>query len=234
MSSDKLKKIQSLDIFQDLKQEELAVIDRSSEYLHLKNNEPLFHENDPIKNVYIIVYGSFKILRKSKQDDSVIFNFLGRNEVLGISMARLPNPQFRVSAIANEESCVLKMSLPDFNKLFLKNPLLEPRIQLQLTQRFLDFQEDRCSRKSLAAQRLADFLLRTLDRQPLSCRQQIIIPLTRNDIARRIGSENETVVRLMSQWTKNGWIETHSKHVEILNRQALEDLKAPPMKGQSA
>lgn len=230
MSDNKSKSIQSLELLQDLKHEELSTIERLSEYLHVKNNDALFHENDPIKYVYIIIYGSFKILSKDKQNDPLIFNFLGRNEVLGISMARLANPRFPVSAVANEESCVLKISLPDFNRLFLKHPLLEPRIQLQLAQRFLEFQEDRRLRKSLAAHRLADFILRTLDRQPLSCRQQIMIPLTRNDIARRVGSENETVVRLLSQWTKNGWIQTRSKHLEILERQALENLKEPSTK----
>ncbi|HEY8270514.1 MAG TPA: Crp/Fnr family transcriptional regulator, partial [Pseudobdellovibrionaceae bacterium] len=167
---DKIKTIQSLELFQDVKQEDLVVIEKLAECLHIKNNETLFHEKDPQKNVYVIVYGSFKILSKDQQDNVVIFNFLGRNEVLGISMARLANPRFPVSAVANEESCVLKISVADFNKLFLKNPLLESRIQLQLAQRFLDFQEDRCLRKSLASQRLAEFILRTLDRQPQSCR----------------------------------------------------------------
>lgn len=226
--TDKFKILQSLEFFQDLNSEELSLINQFSECVQIKTNEALFHESEPLLHVYVIVYGSFKILSRDKQSEPVIFNFLGRNEVLGSSMARLESPRFPVSAVANEESRVLKMSLSDFNRLILKNPLLESRIQQQLAQRFLDFQEDRCSRKSLASQRLADFILRTVDRQPLSCRQQIMFPLTRNDIARRVGSETETVVRLLSQWTKNGWVRTRSKHLEILNRQALEALTAAP------
>jgi len=222
---DKLKQIRSLPLFEGVTEDQLVAIEKVSQCRHLKNNEILFNENDPVQSIYVVIYGSFKILKQSEQDNQVIFNFLGRNEVLGSSVARLPMPRYTVSAVANEESCILKLSLPNFTLHFLKNPILETRVHAQISERFVEFQEDRCLSNSLVSQKLAHFLLRTLDRQHESCRQQILIPLTRIDIAKRIGSKTETIVRKLSQWTKNGWLKTHSKHIEILNREALEKVK---------
>ena len=223
-------KIKSLELFEGLSAEELTNINRVADCLHFKNNEVLFVENSPILSIYIILFGSFKMLRQGGRETPVIFSFLGRNEALGISVARLPSPRYPVTAVANEQSAVLRIKLSDFNRIVAKNRVVEQRVYMQLLRRFTDFQEDRCLEKTLASQKLADFLLRTLDRQSQSCRHQIIIPLTRKDIAYRIGTENETVVRLLSQWTKNKWIQTHSKHIEILNRQALMELIKPPLR----
>lgn len=220
------KTLGTLKLFQGLTREELVAIENKSKYVYLKKNDVLFYEGDPAKFLYVILYGSFKIFKKGHQDEIVIFNFLGKNEVLGISVARVDKALFTFSAMANEESCVLQISTAVFRNTFLQHPLLESRIQEQLLQRFLNFQDDRCMSRSFVAQKIADLLLRMSANQPISYRSQIMIPLTRHDIARRIGSETETVVRLLSQWTKNGWIQTKSKHIEILDREALENIKA--------
>lgn len=222
--SDKISKIKKLDLLEGLAEEQIAAIEKSGTYLNLKKNETLFVENESAQSIYIIVYGSFKITRKEEHGDYVIFNFLDRNQTLGSSVARLPNPYYTVSAVANEESCVLKLSLNQFKLHFLKNPALESRVHTQILERFAEFQNDRCLNNSFACQKLARFLLSTLDRQPQSCRNQIMMPLTRVDIARRLGTKTETIVRHLSQWRKNGWVHTHSKHIEIINRQALEKI----------
>lgn len=67
-------------------------------------------------------------------------------------------------------------------------------------------------------------MLRLVDRQAPEMRQRLQMPLTRSDIGQRIGAQNETVIRILSQWTKNGWIATDERHIIILNRAELEKL----------
>lgn len=219
-----VRKLQSFDYFQGLSELDLATIASQTQLVHLNHSRPLFKEGTAIDSVYLILYGSFKIQQKARNQDAVIFSFLSRGDFMGIAMAGVRNALYPASAIANEESAVLKFPLKFFMETFLHHPSLREVISKQVADRFFEFQNDRCMTKALTPQKLADLLLRTLDRQPKEHGNRISIPLTRHDMARKIGSQSETVIRFISEWTKNGWIKTENKHLEILNRAKLEEI----------
>lgn len=219
------RKLQSFDFFQKIPEIDLKMIASHGEILRIGHNRSLFKEGTKIDAVYLILYGSFKIQHTSPEKDAVIFYFLTRGDFLGIAMAGLRNATFPASAIANEESAVLRLPLNFFNDTFMNNPYLRQVINQQISERFFEFQNDRCMAKALTPQKLADFLLRTLDRQPQENGQRLMIPITRNDMARKVSSQGETVIRFISEWTKNGWIQTENKHIEILDRAKLEEIR---------
>lgn len=219
-----LRKLQSFECFQKLSELDLATIASQAELIHINHGRALFKENTAIDAVYLILYGSFKIQQKARNDEAVVFYFLSRGDFLGIAMAGLRNARYPASAVANEESAVLKLPLNFYNDRFLQHPSLREIISQQISERFFEFQNDRCMTKALTPQKLADLLLRTLDRQSKEHSNRIHIPMTRHDMARKIGSQAETVIRFISEWTKNGWIRTENKHIEIINRAKLEEV----------
>lgn len=219
------RKLQCFEFFRGIPEVDLKSIASRGEILHLSHNRPLFKEGTRIDAVFLVLYGSFKIQQVPPDQEAVIFNFLSRGEFLGIAMAGVKNANYPASAIANEESAVLKFPLKYFQEEFLQHPTLRQIINYQISERFFEFQNDRCMTKALTPQKLADLLLRTLDRQPKEHGQRLMIPITRYDMARRIGSQAETVIRFISDWTKNGWIKTEDKHIDILNREKLEEIK---------
>jgi len=219
-----VRKLQSFDYFQGLSELDLASIASQAQLVHINHSRPLFKEGSAIDSVYLILYGSFKIQQNTRHKEPVIFSFLSRGDFLGIAMAGVHNALYPASAIANEESAVLKFPLKFFNEKFLQYPSLRLVISHQVASRFFEFQNDRCMTKALTPQKLADLLLRTLDRQPKEHGNRVSIPLTRHDMARKIGSQSETVIRFISEWTKNGWIRTEEKHIEIINRAKLEEI----------
>ncbi len=219
-----LRKLQSFDYFQKLSTLDLAAIASHTDLIHVNHGRTLFKEGAAIEAVYLILYGSFKIQQKARNEDAAVFYFLSRGDFLGIAMAGLSHPFYPASAIANEESAVLRLPLKFYNDIFLQHPSLREVINRQISDRFFEFQNDRCMTKALTPQKLADLLLRTLDRQPKEHGHRIHIPLTRYDMARKIGSQAETVIRFISEWTKRGWIRTENKHIEIINRAKLEEV----------
>lgn len=219
------RKLQSFEFFRSMSDVDLKGIASRGEVIHLSHNRPLFKEGTKIEAVYLILYGSFKIQQVPPDQEAVIFNFLSRGDFLGIAMAGVKNANYPASAIANEESAVLKFPLKYFQEEFLQRPSLRQIINQQIAERFFEFQNDRCMAKALTPQKLSDLLLRTLDRQPREHGQRLMIPITRYDMARRIGSQAETVIRFISEWTKNGWIKTEDKHIDILNREKLEEIR---------
>lgn len=218
-------KLQCFEFFKNISDVELKSIASQGKIIHLSHNRALFKEGDKIQSVYLVLYGSFKIQQTPQEQEPVIFSFLTRGDFLGIAMASLKNATYPASAIANEESAVIEWPLRFFNEKFILNTQLRQIVNQQISSRFFEFQNDRCMVKSLAPQKLADFILRTLDRQPKENGLRLMIPTTRYDIARKIGAQAETVIRLISAWTKKGYIRTEDKHIEVLDRTKLEEIR---------
>jgi CRP-like cAMP-binding protein len=40
--------------------------------------------------------------------------------------------------------------------------------------------------------------------------------MTRKEIANSLGASAESVIRIMSEWSKRGLIETHDQHIKLL------------------
>ncbi len=219
------RKLLSFSFFKTIPELELKAIASQSQIVHVGHHQPLFTEGSKIESVYLVLYGSFKIQQTPPNQEAVVFSFLSQGDFLGIAMASVKNANYPASAIANEESAVLKLPLQFFIERFMQHATLRQIIHLQISERFFEFQNDRCMAKARTPQKLADFLLRTLDRQPKEHGTRLMIPTTRYDIARKIGSQAETVIRFISEWTKNGWLCTEGKHIEILNRAKLEEIK---------
>ncbi|MGZ3779632.1 MAG: Crp/Fnr family transcriptional regulator [Pseudobdellovibrionaceae bacterium] len=223
--SDVFKKLKSLDIFQSVSEQYLHEIAPHFKISYLKHRKTLFKENDAIENIHIILYGSFKIVKKIDPENSIIFNFLESGQFLGITMNDITRTMYPASAVANEDSAVLYCSRQFFNETLLQKPFFRMAINKQIRERFLEFQNDRCLENIRVPQKLADFLLRLLERQKEKNNSQIMMPITRKDIAQRLSIQTETVIRIFSAWTKKGWIQTVNKRIVIHDVTKLRELR---------
>lgn len=212
------------DFLRKYSERDLLEISSYFELVHTINRQVLFEKGQAIEYIYLVLYGSFKIQETLDHNTVKIFNFLGRGEFLGVAMAGLPSPRYPTSAISCEEGTLLKIPVDFFFDTLMQIPVLRRRVNCQISERFLEFQNDVCKSHKLTPLRIADFLLRILSRQGPD-QTQIQIPLTRADIADRTGSQSETVIRILSQWTKNGWIQTKNRHIEIIDKQALLEVQ---------
>lgn len=219
------QRLKSLDCFRDVPEWILKNLSCQFEVVYIRQREVLFKEDTPIKDLYIVLYGSFKIQRKIPSSTPVILNFLGRGEFLGVAMAGLNYPKYPASAIANEDSAVLRFDRDFFLKELMKMDGVLSAVNQQIGERFLEFQNDRCMEKARVPQKVADFLIRIWSRQKDTGNSQIIIPITRKDIAHRVGTHSETVIRVLSVWTKKGWIKTIDRRIEILDLGKLQEVR---------
>lgn len=217
-------KLHNLDMFSSVRERDLQEMAYYMKLLPLHSRELVFEKDDPIQYIYLVLSGSVKIQECSASGDVKIFNFLGRGEFLGITMASLPLPKYPATVRCQEDCVFVQIPLDFFNHTLMNIPRVRSEVTRQITDRFLEFQNDLCKSNCLVAHRMADFILRMLERQPRSSQKRIFIPLTRFDIALKIGAKSETVIRLLSDWTKKGWIETDEKHIEVLNKKALEEV----------
>lgn len=223
-SFDVVKKIKSLESFYSVSDAAIQVLASRCRYVDVAKGCFLFHSNQCAENVYFVLYGSFKLQDGESLKDIVIYDFAGRGEFFGMIHSILRVPTYPFSAVANEDSAVLAVPLSDFNELLANHSDFCDLLQNQIAQRFNEIVHDRKMSRLMVSQKLADFLLRTLKRPSLSCGARIAIPLTRGDLARKIVTQEETVIRLLTAWTRDGWITTCHKHIEVLDQAALEKI----------
>nr|WP_295899107.1 Crp/Fnr family transcriptional regulator [uncultured Bdellovibrio sp.] len=222
---DVTQRLKSLDSFNPLGETSLKELSSHFEIVYVKNREILFKEDTPLQDLYIVLYGSFKIQKKGSNSSPVILNFLNRGEFLGIAMAGLTYPVYPATAVANEDAALLRFSRNYFLNVLMKIDSVRATVTRQISERFLEFQHDRCMENVRTHQRVADLLLRLLDRQGEKSGSQILIPLTRKDIAQRVGTKAETVIRILRIWNKKGWIKTVDRHIAIINYQQLKEVR---------
>lgn len=223
--SDMSHKLRSLGLFQSLSERELKEIAPHFKVIHAKNRTLLFQENLPIDNLYLMLYGSVKIQRNDASGSPVILNFLGRGEFLGVAMVDLFSPLYPATAVAIEDSGFLCFSRKFFKEHLVNIPEVKDTVTRQVGERFMEFQNDRCMERAHIPQKLADFLLRLSERQPHNSGHQILFPITRKDMALRLGTHTETVIRILSAWTKKGVIQTKDRHIEIIDVQYLQEIR---------
>lgn len=225
MPIDVTRKLKSLEIFSSLPDRDLRELSSHFEIVHIKQREALFEEETSIQDLYLVLYGSFKIQKNVRHSGPVILNFLGQGQFLGIAMADISLPKYPATAIANEDSALLRFSRDFFLNELMQIPTIREVVKRQVGERFLEMQNDRCFEKARMPQRIADLLLRLWERQGDKHGSQIVMPITRKDIAQRLGTHTETVIRVLSTWSKKGWIQTVHRRIDLLNIPQLLEVR---------
>lgn len=223
--SDMVHKLKCLGIFSSMSDSTLKELASHFEIVRVKNREVVIHENSPIEFLYMVLYGSVKIQKMGGSGTPVILNFLGRGEFLGISMIDLVAPLYPVSVVAMEDAALLKVSNPFFKETLLKIPEIRAVVSRQICERFQELQNDRCMATSRMPQRLADLIIRILEKQPSMTKAHITMPITRKDLALRLGTHTETIIRILSDWTRRGYIQTINKQIVISDLAGLQGVR---------
>ncbi len=219
-----IAKLKSLDLFAGIGDSDLKVLSKDCTWQTVTAGKKLFNKGDPADYTYVVHYGSIKLVQNIRDDIETVINFFSKNSLIGAMMMTKENSVYPATAIALEDSGLVKVSRAAYVRTWMSHPELSKKIRAALTDRFLDLQRDRSLVRMPMQDKVADFLLRALESQPESFGNRISVRLTRQDIANRVGATVETIIRILSEWTKKGYISTHEHRIEILNVNALKKI----------
>jgi len=187
--------------------------------------EKLFQAGEEARFVYLILSGSSKLVRSHPDGKDRIVHFLIRGDLFGALVA-LQGKAYPVTAVILEQSNVFEIPSSSFQELIQKGSPLGRILFFQMSERMRAAHDDRVNVFDSVDKRISFFLLDLLDRLEKSVgpTSRIPIPLTRQDIADRVGSTVETVIRTLSSWAEEGIISTQDRHIEIIQRPFLQSL----------
>lgn len=178
----------------------------------------LFAAGDPAEGFYVLQSGEVRVTNLDERGREVEVARLGPGEILG-EAAALAAKEFPLHTQAVRESTTLFLSKAVVLRAMESDPKLAREFVVLLARKCLALNRRLESLGLLTVkQRLAQYLLSQCSG---SGRCQVTLPMTKGDLARRLGTINETLSRTLKQMKDEGTIEVKGTRILIKDCPAL-------------
>ena len=215
-----LSELGNFKIFEGLTPFQIQDLCESGEIVLNKHRQVLYKMGDTAESFGIVLSGAYKLSRLSPSGDETIVHFCTPGDVIGAFIMPQPNPTYPVFSHAMGPSRFLKIPREVYLTKWKQQPEIIFKIQTLLSSRFGSLQAQKALLKAPLSAKIAHFLLDILNK----CEEgesTLPLPLTRKEIADSLGASVESVIRIMSDWSKKGIIETHDQHIHVLKMDKL-------------
>jgi CRP/FNR family transcriptional regulator len=191
----------------------------------LQPEQPVFHEGDPARRVFMLTLGALKIYTLLGDGRRQITGFMFPGDFLGISLE--DEYVFTIEALRTSE--LYWFSREAFDRFVEANPSVERELYRMAAHELAAAQQQMVllGRKT-AAERVASFFLNLLQRaERVSGRSEtkFDLPMSRVDIADYLGLTKETVSRMLAELRNRGLIRLETQNrVEVLDRAGIIEM----------
>ncbi len=187
-----------------------------------RSGQVLFYEGDYPSGLYCINRGKVKLTRTGEAGREQIVRLAREGDSVGYR-ALVSGTPYELTATVIEDASICFIPRQTFNTLMTQNPSLSGTIIRQLTQ---DLAKAEKKQVSLAQKQVRERLAETLLmlREFYGCEEDhrtLRSRLSREDIANYVGTATETVIRLLSEFSKEGMIVLEGKKIRIADLKRL-------------
>jgi CRP/FNR family transcriptional regulator len=209
--------------FSSLPESQLCVISEVKNLISHRKGQIVYYEGTKPLGIFCVNAGVIKVYKTASNGKEQILYLAKEGDFLGYH-ALLGEESYSNSATIIKDAKICFIPKEAFLGSMMKNPDFFRRITKQLSHE-LGIMEDKltdASQKSIR-ERLAVLLLQLANTYGVDGggHQQIDLILTREEIAGMVGTATESVIRLLSEFKKDGLIELDGKKISIKNKKGL-------------
>lgn len=172
--------------------------------------ESIFLEGDESAYFYLVLTGEVTVYKILESGREMILGIIQPGEAFG-EVAMVDGEEFPANSMARIESSILSLGREDYLQLLKRHPDVALAIIRDLSMRVRQLR----TRVEVLGEggvrsRIAQLLL-TFARDLGQETQEgtlVRMPLNRSEVAGMVGARTETVIRIMSQWNKDGAVRT--------------------------
>ncbi|MFD3407624.1 response regulator [Aquirufa sp. HETE-83D] len=185
----------------------------------------IYAEGDHPIRLYYLAKGKVKAYHTNKDGKYFITSFIQEGEFFGF-VDILENQAYRESAEALEESVIISVSAVEFLQRIKENIHLEVFFRKALTSYLLKNEKlmVEMAYQSLRM-RVAMVLVELAQTYGTSMSEPLVIKLSREDLASRVGTATESVIRTLSDFKKEGYLDVKGGEMTLKNIEGLVKLK---------
>lgn len=195
--------------------------------IKVKRGDSLFYQGDPFTTLFAVRLGVMKtsISRSNGQEQVTGFQMYG--ELLGLDGIESQSHSCHAVALEDAEVCAIPyMMVNNFSE---EAPKLRQRLaELMSTQLAHNHRLMLLLGSMCAKERVAIFLLNMMERQRARglSTTELMLRMTRQDIASYLGLQLETVSRKFSRMSDVGMISVNRKHIRLTDVERLQQMAA--------
>ena len=215
-----------INLLKELPEDELQYIARCSRMGKYKKSEVIYLQGDPANHVYFLKEGRVKISIFSSEGREVTLAILERGEIFGeVSLSDISKSDTQTQALQDTTICAIQRD--DFLSVLKRNIDLSLKVT-----KFIGFRKHQIERKLQdlvfkdVPTRLALLLLSLSDQYGEKTLEgiKLNIILSHQELASLIGSTRETVSAFLSQWKKEGMVDSNGRNIILLKERTLEQI----------
>ena len=219
-------KFKSDSILDDLPEVEHSLLNKNMVTHNYKKGEMLFREGSYPTGIYYIRKGKVKKYKTDKEGREQIFYVCKSGELLGYH-ALIGEEYYTDSSSTLEESTISFIPKDDFLKAIQSSSVLSNRLLKCMSHEFgvlvngLAIYAQRTVRERLA---LSLLILRDKYKKEDQNGKPVELTLSREDLAKMVGTARETLTRLLHDFKEEQLIETHGKKIILKNPKLLSKI----------
>ncbi len=199
-------------------------LDKERKIQHFKKRDVIYREGDLSSFVYKIKKGKVKTYRINEDGKELIYDIKKEGDFLG-ERATIQDSSRTEFAEAMEETELLLIPKNDFQELIFKNHEVAGRfikmLSNNLSQREHELME---MAYNTVRKRTADSLYKLYE--TYADGQKIVtIEISRADLAGMVGTATESVIRILSEFKKDKWVEISGSAISILEPEKISQVR---------
>ncbi len=195
---------------------------------HVKQGDLLFRDGEEFKSLFAIRTGFFKTSVATPDGLEQVTGFQMAGEIIGLD--GIVTDKHSCNAIALEDADVCVMPFSNVEQLSREFPVLQRHVHKVMSREIVRENSMMMMIGNMRSEeRLAVFLLNLVQRLHARgfSQAEIILRMSREDIASYLGMKLETVSRAFTRLSDEGVIEVKQRYVGILNHKALKKIVNP-------
>lgn len=213
------KELRRVYVLQEATDEDLILLVENGILRSIEEGEFFFMQGDPAVFFYILIAGKAKLLQSNPSGQQVNLRTINQWDLFGALGISRSNAIYPATAQALESSTALAIE-SKFMQTMLET---RPKIAFGLMNLMTSYiQEMQARYRELATerveQRVANALIRLAGQSGAKSSKEAGIELffSRQDVAEMTGSTLYTISRLLSEWERQGVIETGRERIKIM------------------
>jgi CRP-like cAMP-binding protein len=221
MRDEKIQYLNKLDVFQDLSDDEVGRIDRSTTMTTCEDGRVFYTPDETGDVLFLLKKGRVQLYRLSPEGKKLIVTELGPGSIFG-EMSLLGQGMHNTFAKAVSHCTICVMSLGDVRRIIATNPPVAIRFLEAMALRLREAEKklEDLAFKNIPS-RLAALLLELASKSP---DKDQVLGYSHQDLAEMLGTYRETTTQILSDFKASEWIKVRRKHIDLVDKVALKRL----------
>ena len=183
----------------------------------------IYQTDDLASSIYVVIKGRIRVYAITQDGEEINYEVLSKGSLFG-ETCLLQNNKRPVNACTITETVLLQISKNNLEKILLSYPEFDILFIKMISESHTRLCNEIRTRKEYNRyQKVVYFLLDTT-KEEIADKEILngVLPYTHQEIAYCTGLNRVTVSKVLSHLEKQGYIRMKYKHVQVLDRKALE------------